>query len=167
MLLWGSAPAPCCTHGQQGSTSPIHVQIILLESNLWVWFPSGQGAVLLLSLSQEHRWCGGFFIFFSPEAKGRTPRKGREGKGQRWKEGICRKIFPQLHLPSPPGDGRVTDRSCSLQKNFRRFPGIPKHSGLGGPDVAGALLKKTNLAQPAANSVPIPSCGCNWYPEHF
>lgn len=73
MLLWGSAPAPCCTHGQQGSTSPIHVQIILLESNLWVWFPSGQGAVLLLSLSQEHRWCGGFFIFFSPEAKGRTP----------------------------------------------------------------------------------------------
>lgn len=102
--------------------------------------------------------------FSSPEAKGRTPRKGREGKGQRWKEGICRKIFPQLHLPSPPGDGRVTDRSCSLQKNFRRFPGIPKHGGLGGPAVAGALLKKTNLAQPAANSVPKPSCECNWCP---
>lgn len=82
-------------------------------------FRTGQGFVLLLSLSQEHRWCGGFFIFSVWRLKGgRLEKEGREGArgGRREFSGRSSHsfIFPQL---------LVTARSLTTAVHSRKFPG--------------------------------------------
>lgn len=125
--LWDSAPlAPAphgCTHGPQGSALFICVQTNpsysnAAERNLGFWFTSLK--LLLLNLSQKHRWCCGFLFISVWRLKGgclggEGRERTRDGKSEFSRRASHNFIFfPQL---------LVMARSLIAAIRSRKFPG--------------------------------------------